>query len=149
MVTKRRRRIVDDRVDTRVIRACIAGKGVKAIAAELRISPERVENILEEWTASAVTPELRRQEFVRLLAQIDAVIEGLFPRAVAGEHAAVTDLNKIWGRKIGILGLRAPETAILRIVEESRPRETSTDRIERVLNALIEDQRKPDDQAAH
>jgi len=47
---------------------------------------------------------------------------------VAGEHAAVTDLNKIWGRKIGILGLRAPETAILRIVGESRPRETSTDR---------------------
>jgi uncharacterized protein Yka (UPF0111/DUF47 family) len=149
MVTKRRRRIVDDRVDTRVIRACIAGKGVKAIAAELRISPERVENILEEWTASAVTPELRRQEFVRLLAQIDAVIEGLFPRAVAGEHAAVTDLNKIWGRKIGILGLRAPDTAVLRVIEEIAPRETSTDRIERALNALIEGRRKPDDQAAH
>ena len=39
-------------------------------------SPQRVENILEEWTASAVSPELRRQEFIRLLAQIVAVIRG-------------------------------------------------------------------------
>jgi hypothetical protein len=101
---KRRRRIVDERVDTRVIRACIGGKGVKAIAAELRISPERVENILEEWTASAVSPELRRQQFVRLLAQIDAVIEGLFPRAVAGEPAAITVLNKNLGSKNWDLG---------------------------------------------
>jgi hypothetical protein len=150
MVVKRRRRIIDDRVDTRVIRACIGGKGVKTIAAELGISHERVENIIEEWTASAVTPELRRREFVRLLAQIDAVIEGLFPRAVAGEHTAITDLNKVWARKIGVLGLRAPETAILRVIEETIPRQpTLTDRLEAALNALLEDQRKPDDQAAH
>jgi hypothetical protein len=148
MMVKRRRRIVDDRVDTRVIRACIGGKGVKAIAAELRISPERVENIIEQWTASAVTPELRRQEFIRLLAQIDAVIEGLFPRAVAGEHTAIADLNKIWGRKIGVLGLRAPETAILRVIEETIPRQpTSMDRIEMALKRLQE-QRSPAERAA-
>jgi hypothetical protein len=33
--------VIARRGGTRVIRACITGKGVKAIAAELRISPER------------------------------------------------------------------------------------------------------------
>jgi hypothetical protein len=38
--------------------------------------------------------------------------------------------------------LSTPQTAVLQIVDEVRPRETSTDRIERVLNALIEDQKE-------
>jgi hypothetical protein len=40
-----------------------------------------------------------------------------------------------------MLGLYAPQTAVLKIVDEATPRETSTDKIERALNALIEDQR--------
>lgn len=46
-------------------------------------------------------------------------------------------------------GLHAPQTAVLKIVEESTPRETSTDRIERALNALLEDQRKKDEPTTH
>jgi hypothetical protein len=43
-----------------------------------------------------------------------------------------------------MLGLSTPQTAVLQIVDEARSQETSTDRIERVLNALIEDQKKND-----
>lgn len=39
-------------------------------------------------------------------------------------------------------GLHVPQTAVLKIVEEAAPRETSIDKIERALNALIEDQNK-------
>jgi hypothetical protein len=42
-----------------------------------------------------------------------------------------------------MLGLHTPQTAV-KIVEEAVPKETSTDKIERALNALLEDQRKND-----
>jgi hypothetical protein len=41
-----------------------------------------------------------------------------------------------------MLRLHTPQTAVLQIVDEARPKETSTDRVERVLNALIEDRKK-------
>jgi hypothetical protein len=40
-----------------------------------------------------------------------------------------------------VLGLHTPQTATLQIVGEVRPKETSTDRIEAALNALLTDQR--------
>jgi hypothetical protein len=43
-----------------------------------------------------------------------------------------------------MLGLHVPQTVVLKIVEDSAPKETSTDRIERVLNALLLEGRKND-----
>jgi hypothetical protein len=40
--------------------------------------------------------------------------------------------------------VHTPQAAVLQIVDEARPKETSTDRIERVLNELLEDQEKND-----
>jgi hypothetical protein len=37
-----------------------------------------------------------------------------------------------------LLGLHAPQTAVLQIVQEAAPKETSTDRIEAALHALLE-----------
>jgi hypothetical protein len=45
-------------------------------------------------------------------------------------------------RRCVILGLHTPQTAVLQIVETSAPKETSTDRIERALNALLIEQKK-------
>jgi hypothetical protein len=41
-----------------------------------------------------------------------------------------------------MLGLHTPQTAVLQIVEESTSKETWIDKIERVLNALVVDQKK-------
>jgi hypothetical protein len=38
-----------------------------------------------------------------------------------------------------MLGLHTPQTAVLQIVDEAKPRQTSTDRIEAALNALLTD----------
>jgi hypothetical protein len=46
-----------------------------------------------------------------------------------------------------MLGLHAPQTAVLQIVDEATPKEISTDRIERALNELRA-QRK-DDPSTH
>lgn len=48
-----------------------------------------------------------------------------------------------------MLGLRVPQTAVLKIVDEATPRETGTDRIERALNALLTDGRKKDEEPGH
>jgi len=61
-----------------------------------------------------------------------------------GDVSAGLLVEKLIARRGVMLGLHAPQEAVLRIVEESAPRETSTDRIERAINALIEDQRKDD-----
>ena len=37
--------------------------------------------------------------------------------------------------------LHTPQQAVLQIVAEATPKETSTDKIERVLNALVKDQK--------
>lgn len=56
---------------------------------------------------------------------------------------------KIIERRGVMLGLHVPQTAVLKIVEDAAPRETGTDRIERALNALLEDPRKKDDPTTH
>ena len=44
-----------------------------------------------------------------------------------------------------MLGLHTPQTAVLQIVDEATPKETSLDKIERVLNELLEEhQERPD-----
>jgi hypothetical protein len=46
-------------------------------------------------------------------------------------------VTKIIAPRGVMLGLSRPQTAVLQIVEKSEPKETSADKIERVLNALI------------
>ena len=58
-------------------------------------------------------------------------------------------VTKIIERRGVMLGLHVPQTAVLKIVGDVTPRETSTDRIERALNALLEEQRKKDDPTTH
>jgi hypothetical protein len=43
-----------------------------------------------------------------------------------------------------MLGFHAPQTAVLKIVDEATPKETSTDRIERVLAELFAEKKKDD-----
>lgn len=51
-------------------------------------------------------------------------------------------VTKIIERRGVMLGLHVPQTAVLKIVEEATPKETSTERIEAALNALLTDGRK-------
>jgi hypothetical protein len=53
-------------------------------------------------------------------------------------------VTKIIERRCVMLGLHTPQTAMLEIVGVAAPRESGTDKIERALNALLEDQRKKD-----
>lgn len=47
---------------------------------------------------------------------------------------------KLIERRCVMLGLHTPQTTALQIVEAAAPKETSIDKIEAALNALLEDQ---------
>ena len=53
-------------------------------------------------------------------------------------------VTKISERRGVMLGLHVPQTAVLEIADDATPREAGTDRIERALNALLEDRRGRD-----
>jgi hypothetical protein len=65
-------------------------------------------------------------------------------KALGGDIASGARIEKIIACRCVMLGLHAPQTAVLKIVEEAGPEETSIDKIERALNALLEDQKKND-----
>jgi hypothetical protein len=54
-----------------------------------------------------------------------------------GDVQSAALVSKIIERRGVMLGLHVLQTAVLQIVDEATPKETSTDRIERVLNELI------------
>jgi hypothetical protein len=56
-------------------------------------------------------------------------------------------VSKLIERRCVMLGLHAPQTAVLQIVTEATPEETSTDRIERALAELCA--QKKDDPSVH
>jgi pyridoxal/pyridoxine/pyridoxamine kinase len=55
-----------------------------------------------------------------------------------GDVQSAQLVAKLTERRCVMLGLHAPQTAVLQIVQEAAPKETSTDRIEAALNALLE-----------
>jgi hypothetical protein len=88
---------------------------MRAIAKAPRTTVAEINEVIDRWAASAIEEKIRKNTLAPELA-----------------------------RRCVMLGLSTPQTAVLQIVDEARSQETSTDRIERVLNALIEDQKKND-----
>jgi hypothetical protein len=69
---------------------------------------------------------------------MDLLEQVYFSRAMNGEVQSAQLVAKLTERRCVMLGLHAPQTAVLQIVQDSASKETSTDKIERVLNELLE-----------
>jgi hypothetical protein len=132
---RRRRRTTNEAIDEQVVRMRTAGCSFAEIKRATGAKPERIERIVADWVEASVDPDLRKAVFVETLEQLREVIRGLYPKAAAGHVPSVLALNRVWGRRNQMLGLKTPEQSIVRIIEESAPRrvETSTDKIERAL----------------
>jgi hypothetical protein len=85
---------------------------------------------------STFNDKVRKHTLALELARLDELQEVFYRQAKASN---VKSAQKIIERRCVMLWLHAPQTATLQIVEASARRETSTDRIERVLNELLED----------
>ena len=76
-----------------------------------------------------------------------ALQETFYTPALEGDVSCGALVTKIIWRGCVMLGLHTPQTAVLQIVDEAKPRETSTDRIERVLARFAA--QKKDDPTTH
>jgi hypothetical protein len=101
----------------------------------------RREWVIDRWASSAIDDKTRETTLALELARLDEFQETLYARPRQGDVQCGALVTKIIERRCVMLVLHTPQTAVLPVVEASRPRETNTDRIEAALNALLMDQR--------
>jgi hypothetical protein len=137
--------MIDDddttRRDAEIIEARIAGKSVRAIAKARGTSVADINRVIDRFADVVITDKVRKHNLALELERLDELQETFYARALGGDVQSAALVTKIIERRSVMLGLHVPQTSVLKIVDEAKPVETSTDRLERVLNALIEDQR--------
>jgi hypothetical protein len=122
---------------------------VREIANAQGRSVSQFNEVIDRWAEAAITDKIRKHTLALELARLDELQEVFYQRALEGDVQCGALVTKILERRCVMLGLHAPQTAVLKIVDEATPKETSIDKIERVLDALIEDQRKKTDPTTH
>jgi hypothetical protein len=80
------------------------------------------------------------------LERLDQLTEVFYRRAVNdGDLQSGLLVTKIIERRCVMLGLSTPQQAVLQIVDSATPKETTTDKIERVLREFAAQNRSKDD----
>jgi hypothetical protein len=103
--------------------------------------------VIDRWASVALTAEARKHGLALELARLDELQQVFYEKARGGDIASGALVEKLIARRCVMLGLHAPQTAVLRIVDEATPKVTSTDRIERVLADLCA--QKKDEPTSH
>ena len=119
-----------------VIRARVSGQSIEKIARARRVSAAEVHAVLDRYCDRTLNRDVRRHGLAIELARLDRLLEAAWPKAMGGDLTAIAIAEKLSARRCVMLGLHAPQEAVLRIIEESRPKITSTDRIEAALKVL-------------
>jgi hypothetical protein len=121
------------------IAARIRGQSIEKIAKARRVTVAEVHAVFDRFCDRTLNPDARRHGLAFELARLDRMLEATWPKVVAGDLAAIALAEKLSARRCVMLGLHAPTTAILKIIDESAPRVTSTQELENVLDGLTED----------
>jgi hypothetical protein len=116
--------------DDDIIRQRISGRSVQ------RRSVAEINAVIDRWSSIALTAEARQHGLALELARLDELQRTFYEKALEGDIAPAALVEKIIAHRCVMLGLHAPPTAVLKIVDEATPREASTDKIERVLAEL-------------
>lgn len=135
--------------DDIIIQARIQGRSVHAIAKARGISTAEVNRVIDRWCDDTLTDKARKHTLTLELARFDQLQQTFYQRALEGDVQCGVLVTKIIERRGVMLGLHVPQTAVLKIVGEAAPKQTTTDRLEKALAALIEDQRGKDDPNTH
>ncbi len=133
--------------DDEIIQQRIAGRSVRAIAKAQHCSVAQVNEAIDRWAATAIDDKIRKTTLALELARLDQLQETFYARALEGDVQCGALVAKLIERRGVMLGLHTPQTAVLQIVDEATPKETSTDRIERALAELAA--QKKDEPTTH
>jgi hypothetical protein len=125
-----------------IIEQRISGRSARAIAKTLCVEPADITRALDEFADATIDEKVRKHTLALELARMDRLQSVFYARALEGDVNCGALVAKLISVRCSMLGLHTPQTAVLKIVEDAAPKETSTDRIERVLAELREQDRK-------
>jgi hypothetical protein len=116
---------------------------VRRIADDLGCTIDDVNRILDSHPLEVDRDRYLKRTLALQLLQLDEIEEAFHDKAIVDcDVAAGVLLIKAQERRATLLGANAPLGHVVRVVQPPAHRETSTDKLERALNALIEDQRR-------
>jgi hypothetical protein len=122
---------------------------VRAIAKAQRRSVTEINTVIDRWASVAPTAEARKHGLALELARLDELQQVFYEKALAGDITSGALVEKLIAWRCVMLGLHAPQTAVLKIVDEATAKETCTDKIERMLAELCAEKKKSDDPTTH
>jgi hypothetical protein len=129
-----------DTIDDRIIQMRLDGRSVRSITDTLKVPAARVRATVSAWAAASL-PADRLESLALQLGRIERLLADFTPLARSGNMKALTACVKLLNQQALLLGLYQPTQSIVQL-EPTPHRETSTDKIERALNALLEDQKR-------
>jgi hypothetical protein len=128
--------------DNKVVQLRIAGRSPRAISKALGLTPGRINRALDKFCDAQLTEQTRKHTLSLELARLDALQAVFMRQALAGDVQSGMLVEKIIARRSLLLGLAAPPTSVLQVIDVQPKALTGVDKIEAVLNALVEDGRK-------
>jgi len=122
--------------DDEIIRQRVSGRSARAIAKAQVTTVAEVNKALDRFTETTIDDKVRRHTLALELARLDELQETFYARALEGDVACGALITKIIERRCVMLGLYAPQTATLQIIEAEAPRETSTERLRAAIDRI-------------
>src|SRR5689334_22743977 len=99
--------LVDDDLDTEILKHRLIGVSVNRIARRFRITKYEVEAALER-TLPQVDNPMRLKAIKLELERLDQLIRPFFAKALEGDTAAASIMVKLSERRSALLGLDSP-----------------------------------------
>ena len=119
-----------------IVEARIRGESVRSIAKRFCCTLKEVKQVLDRFAEMTIDESTRKHTLALELARLDELQRVFGARALDGDVQSGALVAKIIERRCTMLGLYTPPAATLQVIEAQAPKESSTDRIERVLNQL-------------
>src|SRR5215471_9680393 len=119
-----------------IVQARIRGESVRSIAKRLSCTLAEVRKVLDRFAETVIDDKTRKHSLALELERLDQLQQVFGARALEGDVQCGALVAKIIERRCTMLGLYAPPTATLRVIEAEAARETSTDRIAAAIDRI-------------
>src|SRR5215831_8090710 len=120
-----------------IVQARIRGESVRSIAKQLSCTLAEVHKILDRFAETTIDDKTRKHSLALELERLDQLQQVFGTRALEGDVASGALVAKIIERRCTMLGLYTPPATTLQVIEARAPKETSTEKIRRVLDELV------------
>ena len=106
-------------------------------------------NAIKAFANATITDQVRKHTLALELSRLDELQEAFYEQAMGGDVQSGALISKIIERRCTMLGLYTPPATTLQVVEAQAPRQSSTERINALIDRICGEHRpkpeEPDD----